>query len=155
MSTKRVFGLLLFAVLLFAACDRSLVYQAHQAIPSEGWHFEEKLVFEAAINDTASLHNMFIDVRNTTDYRFSNFYIFMDIIFPDGKTLRDTMEFTLADRTGKWTGKGLGKIRSNRFLFRTDVWFPVAGNYRFELKQAMRTELLEGISDMGLRIERK
>lgn len=146
---------MLFALVFFAACDRSVVFEAHQAIPAEGWHFEEELVFETNIADTASLHNMYVDVRNTTDYGFSNFYIFLNIIFPDGKTLRDTIEFTLADHTGKWTGKGHGKIRSNRFLFRTDVWFPVKGLYRFEMEQAMRTPLLEGISDMGLRIERK
>lgn len=155
MPPKKFYTLLLVAGLLFAACDQSLVYQSHQTIAPEGWHFEDKLVFETTITDTTSLHNMYVDVRNTTDYGFSNFYIFMNIIFPDGKTLRDTIEFTLADRAGKWTGRGLGKIRSNRFLFRTDVWFPVPGSYRFEMEQAMREEVLAGIADMGLRIEKK
>lgn len=145
----------LIALLIITACDQSLVFEAHRALPLEGWHYKEKVVFEAPINDTTSLHNLYIDVRNTTDYGFSNFFLFLDIQFPDGKTLRDTIECILADRTGKWTGKGFGKIRSNRFLFRTDVWFPEQGTYVFKMEQAMRTEVLEGISDMGLRIERK
>jgi gliding motility-associated lipoprotein GldH len=81
--------------------------------------------------------------------------LFLNIEFPDGTTLRDTIECILAQRNGQWSGKGFGKIRSNSFLFRTNVWFPQPGNYVFRMEQAMRTELLEGIADIGLRIERK
>lgn len=140
---------------LLASCDRSVVFEDHETIPASGWPSTEKVAFEASINDTTSLHNMYIDVRNTTDYGYSNLYLFLDIEFPDGTLLRDTLECTLAENSGEWTGKGFGKIRSNRFLFRTDVWFPVAGDYYFSIEQAMRTDVLEGISDIGLRIDKK
>jgi len=153
---KHYFILTLVALLLLAsACDTAVVFEEHQPIPSEGWHYKNLVVFEALVNDTTNLHNLYIDVRNTTDYGFSNFFVFLDIEFPDGNLLRDTIECALADRTGKWTGKGFGKIRSNRFLFRTDVWFPIEGTYVFTIEQAMRREVLEGISDIGLRIEKK
>ena len=155
-NTERNWFFLLFALAaLLASCDRSVVYEVHQALPSAGWPAAEALSFEASVSDTTSLHNMYINVRNTTDYGFSNLYLFLNIEFPDGTLLRDTLECTLAEKDGKWTGKGLGKIRSNRFLFRTDVWFPVAGAYFFSIEQALRTDQLEGISDIGLRIERK
>lgn len=147
--------MLLALVGLLASCDRSVVFEAHQALPASGWPSTEKVQFEASIDDTTSLHNMYIDVRNTTDYGYSNLYLFLDIKFPDGTLLRDTLECTLAEKSGEWTGKGFGKIRSNRFLFRTDVWFPVSGDYFFSVEQAMRTNVLEGISDIGLRIDKK
>jgi gliding motility-associated lipoprotein GldH len=145
----------LIALLVLTACDRSVVFEEHYALPSIGWHLNDKVVFEVPVNDTTSLHNLYIDVRNTTDYGYRNFYTFLEIKFPEGTILRDTIECLLADRTGQWAGKGFGKIRSNRFLFRTDVWFPEPGNYVFSIEQAMRNEVLEGISDVGLRIERK
>jgi gliding motility-associated lipoprotein GldH len=145
----------LIALLVLTACDRSVVFEEHYALPSIGWHLNDKVVFEVPVNDTTSLHNLYIDVRNTTDYGYRNFYMFLEIKFPEGTILRDTIECLLADRTGQWAGKGFGKIRSNRFLFRTDVWFPEPGNYVFSIEQAMRNEVLEGISDVGLRIERK
>lgn len=146
---------LLALLLLASACDSSVVFEEHRPIPAEGWHYNNQVVFEALVNDTTNLHNLYIDVRNTTDYGFSNFFVFLDIEFPDGNMFRDTIECTLSDRTGKWTGKGFGKIRSNRFLFRTDVWFPLEGTYVFRIEQAMRIEMLEGISDIGIRIEKK
>lgn len=154
-SDKKLLLTALMAMLLLTACDRQLVFEKNQAVPSEGWHFEDKIKFEAKVTDTTSLHNLYINVRNTTDYGYSNFYLFLDIEFPDGTTLRDTIECMLAERSGQWTGKGFGKIRSNSFLFRTDVWFPLEGNYVFSMEQAMRTQVLEGIADVGLRIERK
>lgn len=105
--------------------------------------------------DTSNLHNMFVNVRNSTSYQYSNLFLFLDIDFPDGKRVRDTLECIIADRTGRWTGSGGGRIKSNQFLFRTDVWFPQQGIYRFTFQQAMRTPLLEGITDIGLAIERK
>ncbi|MBW6498160.1 MAG: gliding motility lipoprotein GldH [Bacteroidales bacterium] len=154
-SEKKLLFIAMMAMLLLSACDRQVVFEKNQAIPSEGWNYQDKIKFEAEVNDTASLHNLYINIRNTTDYGFSNLYLFLDIEFPDGTALRDTIECLLADRTGQWTGKGFGKIRSNSFLFRTDVWFPEQGNYVFTMEQAMRTQLLEGIADVGLRIERK
>ncbi len=137
------------------ACQPSLVYQQQEAIPSEGWHYRDGIVFEAHIRDTLSLHEMYLDVRNTTDYAYSNLFLFLEIGFPDGRTLRDTIECILADRRGQWTGRGTGNLRFNRFLFRDDVWFPTEGTYTFRLQHGMREDMLEGISDVGLRIENK
>jgi gliding motility-associated lipoprotein GldH len=140
---------------LLWACQNSAVFQEQQAIPAEGWHAEGKLLFEAAITDTLSLHKFYLDIRNNTDYPYSNLFLFLDIEFPDGRNLRDTIECLLADKRGQWTGSGFGSIRFNRFLFRDDVWFPVTGTYRFKIQHGMREETLQGITDAGIRIEKK
>jgi gliding motility-associated lipoprotein GldH len=50
-------------------------------------------------------------------------------------------------------GDGLGDIWDNRILLKDQVKFPQAGEYRFELYQAMRINPLPGIMDAGIRIE--
>jgi gliding motility-associated lipoprotein GldH len=59
----------------------------------------------------------------------------------------------LAEPSGKWVGKGFGNVWSNRFRYKSNVRFPVSGVYHFKVEQAMRMEDLEGISDVGLRVE--
>ncbi|HSV76179.1 MAG TPA: gliding motility lipoprotein GldH [Bacteroidales bacterium] len=152
---KSIFVLAIMALILMPACDRMRVFEDHRRLPSEGWYYADSLIFEAQIKDTVSLHNLYVSVRNTTEYAYSNFFLFLDIEFPDGTKLRDTIECVLADSKGHWTGRGFGRIRSNSFLFRTDVWFPQSGTYTFTMQHAMRTELLTGISDVGLRIKKK
>lgn len=68
---------------------------------------------------------------------------------------RDTIECTLADKSGKWLGKGSGRYRDNRILIRDDIRFPRKGEYTLRLNQAMREEVLEGISEAGVRLEKK
>ncbi len=142
-------------MLFFGACQDAVVFQDQKAIDGLSWHYENKLVFEVPIRDTLSLHKMYLDIRNSTDYKYSNLFLFLDIEFPDGQVLRDTLECVLADRRGQWTGRGFGQFRFNRFLFRDDVWFPSEGLYTFRLYQGMRDDELYGISDAGIRIEKK
>ncbi len=137
------------------ACQHSVIFQEQKAIPSEDWYYNDYFEFKATINDTISLHKLYLDVRNTTDYAYSNLFLFLDIEFPDGRMLRDTIECTLADRRGQWTGSGFGRLRINRFLFRDDVWFPQPGVYSFKIYQGMREDTLHGIADIGVRIETK
>lgn len=141
--------------LLCQACGQDVVFQQQQRLPSEGWHVDDCILFEAEIRDSLSLHKMYLDLRNTTDYAYTNLFIFLHIEFPDQRLFRDTIECVLADRRGRWTGSGFGRLRSQRFLFRDDVWFPNAGTYRFRICHGMRYDTLEGISDVGIRIERK
>lgn len=137
------------------ACQHSITFQEQKSIPSEAWHYQDFIEFSATIHDTISLHRLYLDVRNTTDYPYSNLFLFLDIKFPDGRLLRDTIECTLADRRGQWTGSGFGRYRINRFLFRDDVWFPEPGDYLFRVHQGMREDTLKGIADIGVRIETK
>ena len=152
---KQIQWLLLVWPLFLFACESSVVFQQQKAISYEGWYYRDSIIFEATIHDTIALHTMYLDIRNTVEYRYSNLFIFLDIEFPDGSVLRDTIECILADRQGSWTGKGFGRMRTNRFLFRDDVWFPQQGVYTFRVFQGMREDRLQGIADVGIRIDQK
>jgi gliding motility-associated lipoprotein GldH len=148
--------LIIFPLLVLAfGCNEKIVYENNHKTDEKGWHLDQVLAFEFEVKDTTELYDIFLNVRNTTDYGYSNLYVFFQTNFPDGRTFRDTVEMTIADRQGKWTGKGFGKLKANSFHFRKDVWFPEVGMYEFTIQHAMREETLKGISDMGLRIEKK
>ncbi len=145
----------IICLLLFSGCNSKTVFQDSEAIPASGWTIDNIIDFGVALDDTVHLHELYLSVRNTTDYPYRNLYLFLDIEFPDKRILRDTIEVLLANREGQWTGKGFGSIRSNSFLFRDDVWFPTPGTYTFRLQHGMREEALKGVSDIGIRIDRK
>ncbi len=142
------------AAIIFMNCDRSFVYEKNKKIPEMKWHYEDTVAFEVEINDTVNLHNIHINVRNSVDYKYMNLFMYLNTEFPDGRVVRDTLECILANMRGEWTGDGFGKIKSNQFLMREKIWFPHKGKYIFRFEQAMREEVLEGISDVGIRIER-
>lgn len=144
--------LLLFFTIL-TACDHVAVFDQSIAIADEIWNRNNVLEFEVEIQDSIHPNDIYIQLRNTTDYPYSNLYFFLDTEFPTGEVIRDTIQCLLAEPDGKWLGKGFGKIKSNSVLLRKNVRFPSTGDYLFRVEQAMRVVDLIGIADFGIRIE--
>ena len=157
MKSMRAYGIVagMMLVLVVWSCSDTALFFDSRPVPDYTWHMHDTVRFEAAVSDTSRRHQIHISIRNTTDYPYSNLYMFMDVRFPNGTTFRDTLECILAQNDGKWTGKGFGKIRENVFLFRDNVWFPDTGIYVFSLVHGMREDALRGIADVGLRINKK
>lgn len=155
MKQFRIYITLVVAGLFFmTACDQHRVFDENVEIPDNKWSSEKPVVLQMNITDTVNPHNVYINLRNASHYPFSNIFLFLNTKFPDGKIDRDTLEIMLAGKDGKWLGEGLGDIWDNRVLFKKNVAFPQAGEYRFEITQAMRLDPLPGIMDVGMRVEK-
>lgn len=144
----------LFVAVFFNSCNSNRVFEENKEIPKNNWDYNTRLSFKVNIEDTVAMYNMYINVRNAGFYRFSNLFLFINTGLPNGIITRDTVEITLASPEGKWLGDGLGDIYDNRYLFRKQFKFPMAGEYTFDLIQAMRVNPLPGIMDAGIRIEK-
>ena len=142
-------------ILLLTSCDPGRVYDQSREISPEGWHKDSAAVFMVDVDDTLSACRFMISLRHTTDYRYSNFYLFMNTYFPNHSMARDTIELILADKTGAWRGSGFGSIKDLQIGVRENLRFPVKGTYRFEIRQAMRQDTLQGIQSIGIRIEKQ
>ena len=135
------------------ACDPDKIYESNVKIPAEGWQYTEHARFEVDITDTVSPCNIYINVRNNSNYKSMELWLFVDVYSPVGFMERDTVQIMIADHRGKWYGHGLGDKFDVRMVFRKSVRFPAKGKYVFDYEHAMRDEPLTGIEDIGLRIE--
>ena len=147
--------LLLFVcgLLILLSCDPSRVYEKNIKIPDGIWYKNNRINFEVLIEDTASAHNLYVNVRNTSLYPMSNLFLFIQTTAPSGHTIKDTVEVILTDEKGKWLGSGLGDIWDLQQIYKENVRFAQRGKYSFEYQQAMRMDKLPFVLDVGLRIE--
>ena len=148
---SNIFLLIGMSIVLFA-CNMNSIYDESITIEKNSWYKEDLAKFEVAIDDTLQTYDFYVNIRNTTDYRYSNLYIFLNTRFPNNNLSRDTIEFMLADIEGKWLGKGWGAVKENSILLSTNMRFPLKGIYEFRLQQAMRVDTLKGISNVGIRV---
>lgn len=139
---------------MLLSCDPSRVYDKFKDIDDAKWNVNEHVKFDVQIDDTVSYNNVYINIRNSGDYKYCNLYMFISTIYPDHKVSVDTVECILADGEGKWLGKGLGDIKDNQLLLKKALRFHQTGIYSFEFEQAMRVDDLEGIKSIGIRIEK-
>ncbi len=151
---KQVFFSSMLLMLSLYGCHQNTLFEKNTTIYNALWNKFEIISFDVNIEDTAAKYNFFINVRNKTDYDYANLYLFMNTKYPSGDISRDTIECILADKNGKWFGKGWGKYRFLSLPLGNHIKFLQKGLYTFSFEQAMRTDTLHNISDIGIRIEK-
>jgi gliding motility-associated lipoprotein GldH len=146
----------------FLSCDNKRVYDSYQSIPKK-WHKDSVVSFNLEAPDTTRAYNLFVNLRNNHEYPYNNLFLITKIIFPHGKTIKDTLEYKMAAPDGKLLGTGFSDIKENKLWFKgfnTPFVFKEPGTYTVEIQHAMRQNgevegllYLEGINDVGLRVE--
>ncbi len=158
MKVSRIVIVLL--LVLISSCDSKAVFDKYKNV-STAWNKEDVVQFKINAPDSIQPYNLFVNVRNTNDYKFSNLYLIVTMDFPHGKTLTDTLEYDMTTKNGEWLGQGLSSVKENKLWYKKGVIFNEDGTYNVSIQQAMRKNgdvngvvNLEGITDVGFRIEK-
>jgi gliding motility-associated lipoprotein GldH len=152
MYPNKLYVIICIAFTLFA-CGNLNVFEKNETIKGSEWLSNSIVRFEYAANDTALEKNILVNIRHTGLYKYNNIFLFITTIAPNGKTMVDTSEFTIADNSGKWLGSGIGDMFDTQLVFKKNVRFSQVGKYIFLIQHGMRDEKLKEVSDVGLRIE--
>lgn len=152
---KNKFALLLL-MLFVTACDSNTMYHSYLNTPEGGWGKSDTLTFKAPIKDSLATYRVSIEVRNREDYPYSDLYLFVAHNTQDSTVfITDTIKCTLADKSGKWTGTGVGSLYQSSGDSYTFITPKRSGNLVFKVSHGMRDFDLKGINDIGIKIERK
>ena len=153
--------IILLTAFTMISCDSNGVYDEYIALPDNSWNNNNTITFRFPVKDSINRKNLFINLRNNNEYNYSNLFLITQINFPDGQIVVDTLEYDMADVTGKFLGEGFSSIKENKLFYKENIIFPNTGEYTFKVKQAMRKngeinaiENLKGISHVGFRIEK-
>ncbi len=147
-------GLLLIVLWTAVSCDPGKVTDQYHPVRHATWDADSAYSFTFSIARKTQNHNLYFNIRNDNSYAFSNLWLFATITSPRGEAFTDTVQVILAEPSGKWLGKGFSGIYDNRIIFRRNVFFPESGTYTLQLKHGMRPAQLQGITDIGIRIEK-
>jgi len=139
---------------LSGCADKNEVIDQNTEIPDHNWTYVDKLGFDAKIDDEKSAYNLYINLRVTADYKYSNMFVLISQNGPDKNPSVHRFELTLANKDGEWLGKGSGNLYTYQVPFLTQYKFPAKGNYHFYIEQNMRDNPLREVSDVGMRVER-
>ena len=153
-----LFFLVVFFV--FTSCDPNRVFDVYKPVANK-WHKDSVVSFNIKAPDSTNAYNLFVNLRNTNAYKYNNLFLIVEMVFPHGKTVKDTLEYKMADPTGKLLGAGVTDIKENKLWYKEQVVFNEKGEYVVKIQHAMRENgkvngvvELEGITDVGFRIEK-
>lgn len=143
------------------SCADSIEFSQYKTLKNGSWEAHKNISFQFDVLDTILPKNLFINIRNNYDYPYSNLYVITELVFPNNDKVIDTLQYEMADKTGKFLGKGFTEIKENKLFYKEKKVFPISGNYVFNIRHAMRKNgevnpipFLEGVQDVGFSIEK-
>ena len=160
MPLKNSFFLIGLALLVMS-CDSGQVFDKYHKVPNRLWNKDKVIDFNITPPDSLNPYNLFINIRNTNNYKYNNLFLVVQMRFPHGKSITDTLEYKMAEPSGKLLGTGLTAVKENKLWYKEHVIFKEQGLYKLSVQHAMRKngaikglEALEGVTDVGFRIEK-
>jgi len=141
-------------LLAFLGCtDGNTIIDQNTSIENLNWSYANKVKNDFKIDDPAAAYNIFLNLRVTGNYRYSNIFLLIKKAGPKLNS-KTRFEIKLAEPDGRWLGQGSGNLYSFQVPVITAFKFPAKGTYHFEIEQNMRDNPLHEVSDVGLRVEK-
>ena len=155
-KTNRLF-LVVLSCFLITSCDSNAVFDEYQSVPNE-WNKDSVASFNFKAPDTINNYNLYVNLRNTDAYKFSNLFLLVELNYPNGKAVKDTLEYKMAAPNGELLGTGFSDIKENKLWFRgfkTPFKFSEEGDYTVNIQHAMRNNgEVNGVENLqGFRVE--
>lgn len=142
-------------IMLLNSCDDARVYEKNYDFTERHWLANEKPSFEFNVAQ-AQPYNLYCNLRNSVDYPYARIFITYTLKDQAGAELKKEMinAFLFDEKTGKPNGSsGLGDIYDQQILLLQDYTFKQPGTYTLQFDQFMRTDTLQGVLSVGLRVE--
>ena len=161
MRSKLLFWIIIFACIEFS-CQQNKLFLSYTPI-FNGWDKQEVVSYEFVAPDNFNSYDLFINLRTTDDYKFSNLFLVVELNYPNGKVTKDTLEYLMAKPSGELLGAGFTSIKEHKLLFKgldKSFVFSEEGTYKVHIQQSMRLlgkpngiAILDGIIDVGFSVE--
>ncbi|MEM5565571.1 gliding motility lipoprotein GldH [Psychroserpens sp. AS72] len=162
MQKNKYWILCVLLVLSIVSCDSNRVFDEYKSVSGQ-WDKDNIVTFKVVPPDTTNAYNLYVNLRNTEDYKFSNLRLIVELNYPNGKTQKDTLEYKMANPDGTFLGTGFTDIKESKLWYKgynEPFVFDEDGEYTINVQHAMREngsingiDKLEGITDVGFRIE--
>jgi gliding motility-associated lipoprotein GldH len=149
-------------MILLDSCGlpENTITEEFQTIYKGIWGWKETKSYTFTVDDSTHYYNIYCGLRITGKYNYSNIWLIYELAESRNANnssvnslLKKQFQIELADQTGRWLGKGMSNLISYEqpLLIKTKL---KKGNYTFKLSQNMREDLLSGVNDVGIKVEK-
>lgn len=148
---RNIFALLILAGCFFS-CTEQPYFEKVYSFKNNEWDQRVKPSFTVDIKDINKEYNFIITLRTTTDYKYSNLWVYMSTITPDGKKAREPFQVYITNPDGTWLGAKTGTVVENYLQFKKRK-LPMKGKYTFTLEQGITDQKIDEVLDIGFNVE--
>jgi gliding motility-associated lipoprotein GldH len=145
--------IVIFSISLIS-CNKSKVFEKYSDLNNNKWAREEPVDFVVNIENADVDYDVFIAVRHTVYYMYSNLLVSTTVIYPNGEIRIKDHSLELRDQGGTFRGQGMGDIFDLEVPIMKKVRFPLSGNYKFTIQNIMSRPETNNIMQIGLIVKK-
>lgn len=134
------------------SCGKTPYYEKSVSFKNKEWTRDIKPNFKVDIQDITKEYNFTLSLRTTTDYKYSNLWVFLKTEAPDGTSAREPFEILLANPDGSWVGNKSGTIVETPLYFKKRK-LPLKGTYKFTIEQGITNSEIDEVLDVSFIVE--
>ena len=144
---------LLVMVSMAVGCSRKTIYSHYEPTPLEGWEKNDTLSFRVMLIRSDGSYKEEIGLRTSGAYPFTGLTLVVEQrSVPSGMMRSDTLHARLVSRDGTMQGKGIVYYQYKFHL--ANLRLNEADTLYVSIRHNMKREILPGISDVGLILQR-
>jgi gliding motility-associated lipoprotein GldH len=153
MKIINIVSLFFVGIFLLVSCNNSSVYNKYNDIEDHTWDKDSVCFFSYNAEDTINHYDVLLNIRHNSEFRFQNLWLFTVSTDPNGNIAKDTLECYLYNQLGEPLGQDYFFVYEMPLFYMQNIKFPIKGEYKFEIYQAMRDTILKGVESIGLTIQ--
>ena len=140
-------------VMGFTSCDTNTPYYHYAHTPIDGWEKNDTLRYDVQPLKKGGEHQITVALRLNGAYPFRKLYLIMEQdVFPRLQCKTDTICFDVTSKEGRFTGNGISYYQYTVPVCRQH--FMENDSIHITIRHAMKRDILPGISDIGVKLER-
>jgi gliding motility-associated lipoprotein GldH len=149
-----IIGLMLTVACGLTSCDRLPIYSHYEPTPITGWEKNDTICFGIPPVKEAGYYKEELGLRINEDYPFLGLcLIVQQTVLPSGYCHYDTLNCHLIDKKGTIRGTG---INHYQYTFHVNTIRLAEGDsLHILVKHNMKREIMPGITDVGMQIEKR
>lgn len=140
--------------LLLTSCYRNRVFNEYQHTPIAGWEKNDTLSFNIPRMAASGTYSMDMGLRTNNAYPFMGLTLIVErTCYPGHTTQTDTLDCKLTDQNGNVKGQGISSYQFHYHV--ADLNLSQGDSLHVTIRHDMKREILPGISDIGIELDRK
>lgn len=141
-------------VMGFISCDTHTPYFHYNHTPIDGWEKNDTLTYDISPLTIGGEYYTSIGLRVNGAFPFTKLYLVMEQdIIPSMRHKVDTVCFQITNSEGRYNGDGISHYQ---YTMPVDRDFLQANDsLHITIRHCMKRDILPGISDVGVRLDRK
>ena len=140
-------------VMGLTSCDTNTPYYHYAHTPIDGWEKNDTLRYNVQPLKKGGEHQITVALRLNGAYPFRKLYLIMEQdIYPRLQYKTDTICFDVTSKEGRFTGNGISYYQYTVPVCREH--FIENDSIHITIRHAMKRDILPGISDIGIKLER-